>query len=51
MLSTKTLGICYKQTLLEIGDARMAFVLGHELGYLAEDDPWHFKSFMAFDIE
>ena len=49
MLSTKTLAICCKQTLLETGDARMAFVLGHELGYMAEDDYWHFKTFMTLD--
>ncbi len=49
MLSTKTLEICYKQTFLEIGDARMAFVLGHELGHMAEDDYWHFKTFMTLD--
>ena len=51
MLSTKTLEICYKQTLLEIGDARMTFVLGHELGYMAENDYWDFKPFMTFDGE
>ena len=51
MLSTKTLEISYKQTLLEIGDSRMAFVLGHELGHMAEDDYWHFKTFMALDGE
>jgi hypothetical protein len=35
--------------LLEIGDASMAFVLGHELGYMAEDDYWHSKTFMTLD--
>ena len=49
MLSIKKLELCYKQTFLEIGDARMAFVLGRELGYMAEDDYWHFKTFMALD--
>jgi hypothetical protein len=29
----------------------MAFVLGHELGYMAEDDYWHFKPFMTLDCE
>ena len=51
MLSTKTLEIYCKQTFLEIGDASMAFVLGHELGYMAEDDCRHFKTFMALDGE
>jgi Zn-dependent protease with chaperone function len=27
----------------------MAFVLGHELGHMAEDDYWHFKTFMTLD--
>jgi hypothetical protein len=29
----------------------MAFVLGHELVHMAEDDYWHFKTFMALDGE
>jgi len=31
--------------------ARMTFVLGHELVHMAEDDYWHFKTFMGFDGE
>ena len=30
--------------------ARMTFVLGHELVHMAEDDYWHFKTFMALDV-
>jgi Zn-dependent protease with chaperone function len=29
----------------------MTFVLGHELGHMAEDDYWQFKTFMALDGE
>ena len=49
MLSIKKLELCYKQTLLEIVDVRMTFVLGHEPGYMAEDDYLHFKTFMALE--
>ena len=31
--------------------ARMTFVLGHELGYMAEDDYGLFKTFVALDGE
>lgn len=51
MLSTKKLKLCYKQTLLEVVDVKMIFVLGHELGYMAEDDYWNFKTFMALEDE
>jgi tetratricopeptide (TPR) repeat protein len=31
----------------EAGDARLAFVLGHELAHLAKDDFWHASAFSA----
>jgi len=33
--------ICYKGVSKAHGDARLAMILGHELGHLAEDDYWH----------
>jgi len=30
-----------------IGDARLAFVLGHEMAHLAYDDAWHARAFAA----
>ncbi len=33
--------VCYQDVSVKRGDARMAMILGHELGHLAEDDYWH----------
>jgi len=41
------LKICYKGVSLAKGDARLAFVLGHELAHLAKDDFWHSSAFAA----
>lgn len=38
VLSLGALKICYENTPLDTGDARVAFVLGHELGHMAMDD-------------
>ncbi len=47
VLSVKAVEICYKGVDLNHGDARMAFILGHELAHLANDDFWHMETFMA----
>jgi len=31
----------------EEGNARLAFVIGHELGHAADDDFWHLETFIA----
>jgi tetratricopeptide (TPR) repeat protein len=41
------LKICYKGVSPEKGDARLAFILGHELAHLAKDDFWHSSAFAA----
>lgn len=41
------LKICYKRVSLSKGDARLAFILGHELAHLAKDDFWHGSAFAA----
>ena len=41
------LKICYKGVTPEKGDARLAFVLGHELAHLAKGDFWHSQAFAA----
>jgi len=41
VIASKTLDICYKNVSKQIGDTRIAFILGHELAHLANDDFWH----------
>jgi tetratricopeptide (TPR) repeat protein len=45
VLSTGGLDLCYREVPPEVGDARLAFVLGHELGHVASDDFWHASAF------
>jgi len=40
VLTQKAMEICYKAADESIGDARAAFMLGHELAHLANDDFW-----------
>jgi len=47
ILTQGGLGICYQGVTLEKGDARLAFILGHELAHLAKDDFWHSLAFVA----
>jgi len=35
IIASQTLDICYKNVSKEIGDTRIAFILGHELAHLA----------------
>ena len=46
VLTQGALNICYQAVSTEVGDARLAFVLGHELAHLAKDDFWHGVAFM-----
>jgi hypothetical protein len=47
ILSHVTLKICYRDVSPEIGDSRLAFLIGHELAHLAKDDFWHSDAFAA----
>lgn len=38
---------CYNGVSYEKGDARLAFIIGHELAHLANDDFWHAAAFDA----
>ncbi|MGH8535814.1 MAG: tetratricopeptide repeat protein [Gammaproteobacteria bacterium] len=41
VLSKEAVAICHAQASLAESEARLAFVLGHELAHLAHDDFWH----------
>lgn len=41
LLTPDGLELCYAGVAAPTGDARLAFVLGHELSHLARDDFWH----------
>lgn len=49
VLSRGSLAICHQRTTAVEAEARLAFVLGHELAHLAHDDFWHHEvhSFLA----
>lgn len=47
VLTQKAMEFCYQTKDKKNGDARMAFVLGHELAHLAKDDFWHMAAFEA----
>lgn len=47
VLTRKTVEIAYQDSSLAEGDARIAFVLGHELAHLAKDDFWHREVYQA----
>lgn len=47
VLSKGAVDIAYRQATLEEGDARLAFVLGHELAHLAKNDFWHQQVYRA----
>jgi len=50
VLSKKALEIIYKNASPTLGDTRAAFVLGHELAHLANDDFWH-REFLSVTKE
>ena len=43
VLSKHAVEILYKNVSSIVGDTRTAFVLGHELAHLANDDHWHLE--------
>jgi len=47
LLTQKAMEMCYQDVDKRTGDARLAFILGHELAHLAKDDFWHFAAFEA----
>jgi len=47
ILSRAALKICYQGVDRTIGDARLAFVLGHELAHLTANDFWHRKIYLS----
>ncbi len=49
LLTEGGLEICYQGVSEEKGTAQLAFVLGHELAHLSNDDFWHAAAFSAFN--
>jgi len=47
ILTLGGLKLCYRGVSQTKGDARLAFVLGHELAHSAKDDYWHAAAFAA----
>jgi len=47
IINPKTLDICYTGVEKETGDQRAAFILGHELAHLANNDFMHREAFQA----
>jgi tetratricopeptide (TPR) repeat protein len=47
IISRQTLDTCYKGASTETGNRRMAFILGHELAHLANNDFIHSEAFQA----
>jgi len=47
ILSRAALEICYQDVTDETGDARLAFVLGHEIAHLTNGDFWHRQIYFA----
>ena len=46
MLTKGAIEAIYNETDAELGDARIAFVIGHELSHLATDDLFHHRAFV-----
>lgn len=49
VINRKTLDICYSGAGKETGNRRMAFVLGHELAHMANNDFIHKEAFQALE--
>ncbi len=47
LITEELLDLVYQDVTTSIGDARLAFVIGHELSHLAKDDFWHAQAFYA----
>lgn len=48
ILSRGAMDIIYQDVELATGDARMAFVLGHELAHIISNDFWHQQVYLSF---
>lgn len=48
VITQKALDLCYQDADENMGDARAAFILGHELAHLANDDFWNLAVSQAF---
>jgi tetratricopeptide (TPR) repeat protein len=49
IINPKTLDICYEGEDRTKGNSRLAFILGHELAHLANDDFMHREAFLALE--
>jgi len=49
LLSSEGLELCYRGVSPEEGDARLAFLLGHELAHVGNNDFWHASAFATVD--
>jgi tetratricopeptide (TPR) repeat protein len=49
LLSSEGLELCYRGVSPEEGDARLAFLLGHELAHLGNNDFWHVSAFATVE--
>jgi predicted Zn-dependent protease len=44
VISTGVIDLCYLDVAAKVGDGRLAFILGHELAHLSNNDFWHLAS-------
>lgn len=51
VLTRAALEICYQGVSQETGDARLAFVIGHELAHLTSHDFWHREIYLSLSGE
>jgi tetratricopeptide (TPR) repeat protein len=51
VISAKAVDQCYQDATPEAAEARLAFVLGHELGHMAEDDFWQFETYTSLSAD
>lgn len=49
LLSSEGLELCYRGVSPEEGDARLAFLLGHELAHVGNNDFWHASAFATVE--
>ena len=47
ILTQKALEFCYQDVDKQTGDSYIAFIIGHELSHLANDNFWHVEAFKA----
>src|SRR3990170_2104256 len=51
ILTKDALDFCYRDVVLDTGDSRLAFVIGHELAHQFNGDFWHYLFFQAAEAE